>query len=165
MPPPWSETPSRVVIEFLRSADGADRAIRLSHKKEVVPPQLIGRIDPNFWFAFMTEAEQVVAIHPYTSGSGGNGDTSCDWLPCQNCCLCRILFGFTDLDPQHPKYRQWLPYFDQLIQRYRPGFAQVGCGLQQGSVHGNLWIEINIGVVQGSPVAAMPMVPSPIILM
>lgn len=42
----WQETPTRVVVEFLRSNQGTKRVIALKHTPQAVPPQLQGRVDP-----------------------------------------------------------------------------------------------------------------------
>lgn len=42
----WQETPTKVVVEFLRSNQGTSRVIKLKHTPQAVPPQLQGRVDP-----------------------------------------------------------------------------------------------------------------------
>lgn len=46
MAAPWQEHAYKVVVEFQKSNQGVSRIIQLSHRPDVLPSQLIGRVTP-----------------------------------------------------------------------------------------------------------------------
>lgn len=93
MTAPWTETATKVVVEFIRSNRGAQRVINLKHNAAVVPPQLQERISTSDWQCFMGDIQQLADIHPYVVqpsagriggwvGSAIVGTHAVVWLPC-----------------------------------------------------------------------------------
>ncbi|KAK2078013.1 hypothetical protein QBZ16_003881 [Prototheca wickerhamii] len=112
----WQETPTRVVVEFLRSNQGTKRVIALKHTPQAVPPQLQGRVDPNLWGSFMSEVQQLAASHPYTqrptAGQMGR------WGACF--CVGAVL-GVFCADPDAGDYAAWESQAHQLVSRHATG--------------------------------------------
>lgn len=54
-----------MVLEFLKSNQGAKRVITMKHNGQALPPQLAGRITPQAWAAFMQEVYYLADHHPY----------------------------------------------------------------------------------------------------
>lgn len=46
MAAPWAEHQLKVVIEFQKGSAGTTRVVNLTHRPDVVPPQLYGRVSP-----------------------------------------------------------------------------------------------------------------------
>jgi hypothetical protein len=59
-------TGPQVVVEFKKSNRKASRIIELSHRPDVLPTQLYGRVDPRAWMVFMQEVDALAGYHPYT---------------------------------------------------------------------------------------------------
>ncbi|GAX77553.1 hypothetical protein CEUSTIGMA_g4997.t1 [Chlamydomonas eustigma] len=144
---PWSETPLRVIIEFKRSSEGCKRDIKLTHRKDTMPPQLFNRVTPQAFEALMNDCEHLATEHPYLAAA--NMDCFCQNLA--GCCM--VLFvGFGCFQGDAGSYEMWLQKVSQVLAVHQPYYAQCGCRLSVESVHGSFWIQIDI-------VPAMPMPP------
>ncbi|KAJ9521754.1 hypothetical protein QJQ45_015314 [Haematococcus lacustris] len=136
---PWAETPSRVVVEFRKGNAGASRVVNLTHRPDVIPPQLYGRIDPQVWAGFMAEVQHLAAHHPYTAP-----------MPADKCCsnvggfLCALVVGFGCFEPDGGNYGQWTAEVTNCIHRHQPAFAAAGATLSLQQVHGSYWIQLDL---------------------
>lgn len=150
MAPPWQETPTKVVIEFQKSSQGASRLIKLKHTPGQVPYQLQGRMPPEVWNAFMTELLELTKTHPYVVRPGVG--KMCEWLA-GLACICVV--GFCCSDGDGGDHAAWMQQLHQVVQKYTVPFAQGGGNLSIQQVHGNYWVQVDVNTAMmavGQPI-------------
>eukprot|EP00878_Enallax_costatus_P004749 GHUV01004999.1.p1 GENE.GHUV01004999.1~~GHUV01004999.1.p1 ORF type:complete len:163 (+),score=50.04 GHUV01004999.1:295-783(+) len=149
MPAPWQETPTKVVVEFLKGNQGARRVIQLQHSAAVIPPQLAGRVQPIVWHTFMNDIQQAADSHPYVvSPSGGRVGS---WFLSG---LMGLVLGCCVLSPDGGDYGTWLQQVQAIIARHQPAFATGGATLSLQRAQRSYWVQIDINpsMAVGQPV-------------
>lgn len=156
---PWDDTPVRVVIEFKKGGQGAHRKIEVTKHRDMMPPQLYGRVEMPVWQGFMTEVQQMADQHPYLQMPSAS-------ICCNNmgALLCFLSIGFGCFEPDGGDYGVWLAAVDAMLARNAPYFAHGGSVLSLQRVHGSYWIQIDVNpavVAVGAPVVTgAPLLPS-----
>ncbi|KAI3438979.1 hypothetical protein D9Q98_001393 [Chlorella vulgaris] len=147
----YQQTEFRVCVEFLRSSKpGSGRIIRLNYSPDGVPPQLVNRIHPAFWSAFMTEAGQLSLRHPYVATPQGK-----HYLNWASCFAIGAVVGLFCISPDAGDYGLWNEQCRQFIQRWSAPWQQAGCTLSLQR-HRDFWLQIDI---EPSPPPAQPFAP------
>lgn len=150
MPPPWAETPTKVVLEFLKSNQGSKRVITMKHNGQALPPQLAGRVTPQAWAAFMQEVYYLADHHPYVikPSAGRVAGWAGSFL------MASIIGFFFMSSPDGGDYDQWLGEVNQLIARHQPAFGSAGCHLSLQRAQQSYWIQIDVdpSMAVGQPV-------------
>lgn len=159
-PPPWQETPTKVVVEFQRSAGkaGKGRVIVIKQSPTEVPSQLNGRLAPESWVSFMSDVDVLARTHPYVvAPSAGR---VCEWAAGLTCGL---ITGFCCINPDGGDYGEWVTQAQRVLAVHGPAFHQAGARLSLQNVHGSYWIQIDLDpsiAVMGQPVPMSGMKPS-----
>ncbi|EFN51662.1 hypothetical protein CHLNCDRAFT_54922 [Chlorella variabilis] len=147
----------RVCVEFLKANQpGHGRIIRLNYAPNGVPPQLMGRIHPAFWQAFMEEAGQLSLRHPFVARPSAKN--YCTWAACFGL---GAVVGLFCISPDAGDYGVWDQDCRRFVARWAPGWAQAGCTLSVQ--HARDWwlqIDLNPSFAVGQPVA--PPLPPPL---
>eukprot|EP00877_Chromochloris_zofingiensis_P007615 jgi/Chrzof1/3106/Cz12g12070.t1 len=152
MTAPWTETATKVVVEFIRSNRGAQRVINLKHNAAVVPPQLQERISTSDWQCFMGDIQQLADIHPYVvqPSAGRIGG----WV---GSAIVGAIVGLFCFNPDGGDLNVWLPQVEQCIARHQPSFAAGGAHLSLQRAQMSYWVQIDINpqVAVGHPVTGV----------
>ena len=125
--PPWAETPSRVVVEFLRSSGFFHRTILLKHCPDVLPPQL-RHVPPHLWASFMGDVKLLALEHPYAwRAEEGSKFNWCNGYLCICCIAIGRMAGSDRVD-----MRWWREQLALLLAQHGAALAPWGARLGVG---------------------------------
>lgn len=135
----FRETSQRVNIEFLRASQPrVGRVIRFNHSPEIVPSQLLGRLAPLDWRAFMADVDILAKHHPYVQKPGAQ--QAAGWAACF---AIGSVVGLFCVNPDAGDYGGWSQEVHGVLNKHQQVFEQAGCNvsLQGGRDH---WIQIDV---------------------